>query len=451
MIFTGGAPASVNELSRYVKAFRESGKKIVTSAHSFNTHSYRIAAASSHIIVDRLGGVNITGYGRRQAYFGDTLEWLGLKVDVTRSGESKSAAEIFTRTGMSDISRRNTSELLGKLWTIWLEDVSENRGINRQMLQGWIGGYDEYLVKADGNASQAALSAGLVNGIEDGTVLETYIGENFASLNKVKYSEYIKNLQKKQRNTGDIIAVVPITGVLIYKSGLKGSDTFVRAIKRAAEQKNVRAIVLRINSPGGDVRAGEDIRRSIEEIRKDLPVVVSFGDIAASGGYWIALESDEIVSMEDSITGSIGVFHVSMDAREALSRWLRINIDGVGTTPWSGRIDEEARERMRKIYSYSVQDVNNEFRSLLSRRRGKNIQDIEELTDGKALSGSHAYQYGLVDHIGGLGFSINRAAEISGLESWKVEYFQPGEDRLSRAIEWFCRHSHEKVDLCIDR
>ncbi len=441
--------ASAGELSDALKEFSESGKPIISSADTYNTSRYRIASAADYIIVDRLGEVFISGYGSWRIYMAEGLDKFGGDVNLFRSGESKSAAEGFLLNGMSDIARQNEEQLLGDLWSEWIDSVSGNRGVDPIELAEWIKSYDLKLMGTGGNAPESARSFSLVDGIEVGGVVQNRLydlfGENYHT---VDAEDYVLR-QDRIRLKYDTIAVVPIGGTLVYGKGdfgQSGSDSIIDAIERAREIPNTVAIVLRIDSPGGDVRAAEAIRRSVQETKEDwnLPVVASLGDMAASGGYWIALESELIVTRPDSITGSIGVFMLSLSFQKGLADILGIHIDGIGTTPWSGmgHLGRYLDDRAASIYESGVMDIDTMFKSLVAERRGLGKKAVANLSGGIPWSGRRALELGLVDHLGGLREACLHAAELSGSIRWQtvhVTKFQELRKKLLSQILWGIR------------
>ena len=444
-LYPSGA-AATGELAEAVKRFSASGKKIICSADSYDNGRYRIASSSDWIVVDRLGEVFPSGYGYWRAYYAEGLDKFGIKADLFRSGESKAAAENFILDGMSDAARRDETRLLGDLWETWLGTVAENRGISSGELENWIDNYDLYLAEAGGNGAQSALDAGLVDLIETGGVLENLLDSQFGNdeSRRIDALDYVRS-EYPRHGGKETIAVVPIVGTLVYGNGTAsqaGSSDIAQAINNAADTRGVGAIVLRIDSPGGDVRAGEEVRRAVAKIKKDygLPIVVSMGNLAASGGYWIAAESDLIVTDADTITGSIGVYSMSLSFEEALSRWLGVRIDGFGTTPWSG-MENPGRsmdERTASLYASSVKDIDSMFRNLVAEKRGLTAEQVDELAGGIPWSGSRAVDLGLADTTGGLKEAREAAAELAGFSEWNVLYFdKKGDSReelLSRIL-----------------
>ncbi len=443
---SGGGTAAVGELADAVKRFGESGKNIISSADTYDNARYRIASSSDYILVDRIGEVFPSGYGSFRAYYAEGLEKYGVKAELFRSGESKTGAENYILDGMSEAARRDETRLLTDLWDSWLNDVAANRGVDTEYLSEWINNYDKYLLDAGGDGSKSALDAGLVDLVETGGVLKELLDAQFGTdeSRRIDAVDYVSG-QFHQRGKDGTIAVIPITGVLVYGEGAAGnagSSDVVQTITTARETHGVKAVVLRINSPGGDVRAGEEIRRVLEETRKqwNLPVVVSMGNLAASGGYWIAAESDLILTRPETITGSIGVYSMSLSFEEALSRWLGVHIDGIGTTPWAGSTNpgRSLDERTASLYASSVRDIDGMFRSLVAEKRGLSAEEVDKLAGGIPWSGSRAIESGLADISGGLKEAEESAAGLAGLDEWNTIYFEkmenPGEKMLGKLL-----------------
>ena len=439
-------PAAAGELADAVARFRESGKPVIASADTYDTMRYRIASAADEIVVDRLGEVFVAGYGSWRAYYAEGLDKLGAEARLFRSGESKTAAETAILDGMSEAALRDESRLLGDLWDEWIEAVSENRGIEAGDLEDWISLYDEHLAAAGGDGSAAALEGGLIDTVETGGVLEGMIVDRYGDDLRLRIDalDYVARAVRSGAGA-PVVAVIPVNGPLVYGeggAGTAGSDDIVSAVTAARNVPNVAAVVVRIDSPGGDVRAGEAVRRILAETRErwSLPVVASLGDVAASGGYWIALESDLIVTRPETVTGSIGVYTVSMTFERALRDWLGVRIDGVGTTPWSGggHPGRSMDERYASLYSSGIADIDTLFRGLVSEKRGLNEAEVIALAGGIPWSGKRALTSGLADASGGLSEARRRAAELAGLEKWKTLYFEgpvdPREQLVGRLL-----------------
>lgn len=421
--------AAVAELSNAIAEFRESGKPVLASADYFDNGRYRIASAADYIIVDRLGEVRPVGYGYWQAYWGEALKNFGVDVRLFRSEETKSAAERLILDEMSEAVRRNEGLLFGDLWDLWLNDVAKNREMELSKLAEWIENYDEYLAESNGDGADAALRAGLVDAIERGGMLAARLEAVLGNPKQIDAVDYVLRNYRRRRHL-PVIAIIPVVGPLVYGeggAGIAGSNDVIDAIDRARNTPKVKALVLRIDSTGGDVWAGESIRRAVEETREkwNLPVVASLGDSAASGAYWIAIESDLIVTRPETITGSIGVFSIALSFEEALSKWLGVKMDGLGTTRWSGsnHPGRSLDERYASLISLSVSDIDELFRQIVAEKRGLSEKQVDELAGG-VWSGKRALDYRLVDESGGSSDARVAAAELAGLTSWNVMYFE---------------------------
>ncbi len=429
---TSAGPAAAGELADALARFRESGKPVLAGADTYDTSRYRIASAANEIVLDRLGEVFVAGYGSWRAYYAEGLEKLGGEAHLFRSGESKSAAENAVLDKMSEASLRDERRLFGDLWNEWLSAVAKNRGMNPEDLEAWIDGYDEYLAAAGGDGSAAALKGGLVDTVETGGVLEGILSERFGDnpRRRIDALDYAARVFRGGAGAPKI-AVIPVTGALVYgegSAGTAGSDDIVGAVTAARELPGVAALVVRIDSPGGDVRAGEAVRRSLAETREKwgLPVVASMGDMAASGGYWIALESDLIVTRPETVTGSIGVYSLTMTFEKALRDWLGVRIDGVGTTPWSGgnHPGRSLDDRYASLYASGIKDIDMLFQGLVAEKRGLDEEAVASLAGGIPWSGGRAVASGLADKFGGLEEARKAAAELAGVEKWKSLYFE---------------------------
>jgi len=421
--------AAAAELSNAIEEFRKSGKPVLASANYFGNARYRIASPADYIIVDRLGEVRPVGYGYWQAYLGEMMERFGVEVQLFRSEESKAAAERVISSEMSEAVRENNKRLFDDLWGLWLEDVAKNRELEVSELAEWIENYDVYLAKSNGDGSDAALRGNLVDAIETGGTLDARLKLVLGDTEQIDAIDYTLRVRRGEPRS-PIIAVIPVVGPMVHGRGgpgIAGSYDVVNAIDRARNTPRVEAIVLRIDSPGGDVWAGELIRRALEETRKEwnLPIVASLGDSAASAAYWIAIESDLIITSPETITGSIGVFSIALSFEEALSKWLSVRVDGVGTTRWQGGFHPGRKldERESSLFSLSVSDIDGFFRRIVAERRELPRSRVDELAGG-VWSGLRALDYHLVDESGGSRDAKMAAAELAGLTRWEVMYFE---------------------------
>ena len=364
---------------------------------------------------------------------------LGVRWNVAHAGAFKSMAETYTRTEMSEGVRNNNLSVLKDLWHTYLQDIATNRAADANSFEAYTVNYNDALRKVNGNSAQAALDANLITdigtyeecGVELGVLdEETY---NLSSRDFINYNNYNKSFKKKE--TDNRIGVIYLTGSITGTTGNTAdnadSPTLVDLFDEAADDDSIKAVVLRIDSGGGEVNASEDIRRSLNRLSKKIgkPVVVSMGDIAASGAYWIASSADYIFCSPYTITGSIGVFAVSPSIQKAVQEYFGIRADGVsvsGRMPYSifrNPTDaEKTQSELEVMHTYSI------FLDTVAQGRNLPRATVEELAQGKIYSGAQAKELQLADELGGFTDAVNYAATKAGIKetySLKVLYKEP--------------------------
>lgn len=437
-------PAQLQELRSVVWDFKAAGKQVVAYSEGLGQHQYYQAALADELWLHPEGIVFLEGYGVYRNYYKDALEKLDVNVHLFRVGEYKSAAEPYVRNDMSDESKEANRYWLGGLWGQFLDHVAAARGLPVEELESDILAYGERLREAGGTPARMALEQGLVDRIADRTEFNTYLaeagawGDDNLSYRQVGFEQYGRTPATPNPLAG-AVAVVIAQGPILYgeqPSGAIGGDSTVRLIRRARADDDVKAIVLRVDSPGGSVLPSEKIRRELQAAREDgLPVVVSMGTVAASGGYWISLASDRIFAEPGTITGSIGIFGLLATIPDTLAK-IGVYTDGVGTTPLAGafRIDRELPEQAADIIQQIVEDGYRDFLDKVASHRDMSLEQVEEVARGRVWTGQQARDRGLVDELGGMSDAIAAAAELAGLASGhSVEYF---EEKPSAFEQW---------------
>ena len=408
------------ELKTALLEYKESNKPLYAFSTSYGLGRYYIASFADHIYLDPMGEVDLSGFYTESLFYGEMEHKLGVRSNVAHAGAFKSMAETYTRTEMSEGVRNNNLSVLKDLWHTYLQDIATNRA-------------------ADANSFEAALDANLITdigtyeecGVELGVLdEETY---NLSSRDFINYNNYNKSFKKKE--TDNRIGVIYLTGSITGTTGNTAdnadSPTLVDLFDEAADDDSIKAVVLRIDSGGGEVNASEDIRRSLDRLSKKIgkPVVVSMGDIAASGAYWIASSADYIFCSPYTITGSIGVFAVSPSIQKAVQEYFGIRADGVsvsGRMPYSifrNPTDaEKTQSELEVMHTYSI------FLDTVAQGRNLPRATVEELAQGKIYSGAQAKELQLADELGGFTDAVNYAATKAGIKetySLKVLYKEP--------------------------
>jgi protease IV len=423
--------SKLSELRAAIQAFKVSGKPVIARGERLDQGQYYLASVADEVHLSTDGFVLLRGLARYSSYFGNALDSLGVKVHVFRVGEYKSFSEPFTRSDMSEADRDSTRDLLDGLWRMFREDIAASRGIELGMLDDYIMDYGAALAASGGNAADAAFRAGLVDRFSTrdewrSVLRERFgVGDNGEDFRGVSVARYLAAIRSERPAEIDQIAVLVAQGAIVDGTGTPGSvggDTLARLIREAREDDKVRALVLRIDSPGGSAWASEVIRRELEVTRAaGKPVVASMSSTAASGGYWIAAGADEIWAHPATLTGSIGIFAMFPEFSEPLDR-LGVTVDGVATSPLAGAFDPRrpleplAAEAMQMAIDYGYK----RFIDTVAQGRGMSAAEVELVAQGRVWTGEAASKLGLVDGLGSLDGAIAAAAERAGLRRYEI-------------------------------
>jgi protease-4 len=429
--------AKLQEVARAIDEFRLSGKPVVAYGDFYDQRQYYLAAHADEIHLDPKGIVYVEGFANYGLFVKDALDKLAVDWNVFRVGEYKSAVEMFSRNDMSPAEREESLVWLGTLWGTYKTDVAAARGLEPERLQSYADDAVESLRKTDGNLAQMALQQGLVTaltgrfGVEERLATITGEDDDGGSYVGVGHDAYLLNVRSQRalkRHADDVVAVIVASGEIVpgeQPPGMIGSDTLAWQLRDAREDEAVKAVVLRIDSPGGSTFASEVIRREVAALREaGKPVVASMSSLAASGGYYIAMDADRIVASPATLTGSIGVFAMFPTFNRTLDK-LGVHTDGVGTTALSGefRGDRPLGENARSILQLSIEHEYRDFIGRVATARGKAIEQVDAIAQGRVWAGAEALDLGLVDELGGYPRAIELAAELAGLgDDYEVDY-----------------------------
>jgi protease-4 len=421
--------AKLEELAAAIAAFRHSGKKIIAHGNYFLQNQYYLAAQADEVYLDPFGFVLLDGYDRYRMFFKDALDKLSIDMHLYRAGKFKSAEETFTRRDMSPEDREESDAYLQALWRGYRAAVSSARNLKAEVLTQYANGYVSAVATAGGDTAKVAKDSGLVSGLKTSQEVEDLLidlaGADTAgkSYRQVSVADYLRatHAENKQRGKGQAVGVVIASGEILdgkQPPGTIGGESTAQLLRAARQDDDIRAVVLRIDSPGGSVLASEQIYREVQALKKDgKPVVVSMSDVAASGGYYIAAGADQIIASPNTITGSIGVFAGVPTFSRSLAR-LGINVDGLGTTPLSGalRLDRPISPDAGRLIQITVDHAYEEFLARVAKGRGKTREAIDAIAQGRVWSGMDARQQGLVDRLGGYDDAVLEAAARAGLK-----------------------------------
>jgi protease IV len=447
--FVGGGQVALGQVGDAIAKVRAAKKPVLAFATGYGDDAYRLAAHASEIWTDPIGGTMITGPGGTNLYYKDLLDKLGVTANVYRVGTFKSAVEPFIRSDQSPEAEAATRAYAEELWTKWQSDVAKARP--KAKLAAFTADPVAPVLAAKGDLAQASLTAGLVDRVGGRLAFEQRVGELVGladdsqpwAYNAIDYDAWLAN--NPAPTDGSPIAVIPVVGTIVdgeAPNGTAGGDTIAANILSAIANEDVKAIVLRVDSPGGSVLASEVIRQALLRAKtKKLPIVVSMANVAASGGYWVATPADRIFAEPDTITGSIGVFGVLPSFENALAK-IGVGADGIKTTPLSGEPNllGGVSPEFNQLAQASIEDIYGRFTGLVAKSRKLDIAKVREIAEGRVWAGGTARQLGLVDQFGGLDDALAHAAKLAKIEGdFYPLYFENSLDPFAELIAGLTR------------
>ncbi|HUE79246.1 MAG TPA: signal peptide peptidase SppA [Sphingomicrobium sp.] len=432
--FLGGGQAAMSDLSDAIRRVRATGKPVLAYSVGYSDDAYQLAAAASEVWLNPLGAVAFAGPGGSNLYFSGFLEKLGITANVYRVGTYKAAVEPFTRNDMSPEAEQNYQAFGDALLENWRETVQRARP--KAKIDAFLTNMPGAVDAAGGDLAKAALDAGLVDRLADRREYEARLarlgGEDddaAGGYRQIRLESYIR--ESVDRDPRGPIGVVTVAGEIVdgkASEGTAGGDSIAKVIEKGLSDGGLKALVVRIDSPGGSVLASERIRQAILAAKAEkLPVVVSMGNVAASGGYWVATPADYIFAEPSTITGSIGVFGILPSFEGTLTK-LGMGADGIKTTPLSGEPDllKGPSPEVERLIQASVESIYRRFLGIVSQSRRKPPAEIDRIAQGRVWDGGTARQLGLVDGFGGMEEAIAKAAELAklGADERGVRYLE---------------------------
>lgn len=431
-----GSISKLEEVGAALARFKQSGKPVVAISDTYTQPQYYLASYADEIHLNPMGGVLLTGYAAYGTYLKSAADKLRINFHVFRAGDFKSAVEPFTRDSMSEEARENTREWLNELWTAYTHQVELARGLERGTIDRYIDSLHERLSPLGGDMAALALEASLVDQVSTRPQMMRRLvelagqdEEGYLGIPHKDYLAHVRPLIDRDAIGSDgQIGLIIATGNIVdgdHPEGTIGGDTLVSLLEQARRDDSLKALVLRIDSPGGSAFASEVIREQLLETRKTLPVIVSMGSLAASGGYWIAASADEIWAMPTTLTGSIGVFGIFPTFERSLEA-LGIHSDGVTTTKLAGqgRVDRPLEAESEALIQLSIDHIYRRFVTLVAEGRNLAPDQVLPLAGGRIWTGRQAMNVGLVDGLGTLDDAIAAAAARAGLDSWQVKHIE---------------------------
>lgn len=432
----GGGLSKQQSIGDALEEFRESGKPVIAMADSYEQEQYYLAAHADEVYMHDFGLVLLEGFGYFKAYFADAIETLKVDMNVFRVGEYKSFVEPYLRNDMSAEDKESARRWLDALWTAYKRDVTDARGISAAEFDNYVNNMVEVLEAADGDAGVAAVNAGLVDGLMSHQEFRNYMidmvgvdDEEPDTFARIDYQSYLAATSTAVEDTGPEqpnIAVIVATGEIVdgeAAPGTIGSATLAKLIRQAANDDEVAAVVLRVDSPGGSMFASEVLLDQLQALKEQgKPLVASMGSVAASGGYYISMAADEIWAAETTVSGSIGVgatfptFQRSLDA-------VGVHVDGFGTTKLTGELNQsmELGDEARRLLDVSVRSAYDVFITKVAEARDLELSKMDDVAQGRVWIGGDAFELGLVDKIGGIDDAIESAATMANLDDGQYD------------------------------
>lgn len=415
--------ATIEEIRNALIDFRESGKFIIGYADSYSHSTYYLATVADKIYMNPAGMVRMTGLSSQLMFFKEGLDKLGVEPQVIRHGKFKSAIEPFTRNNMSEENRHQINAYVSTLWNHMAEEISGHRNIPQDTLNMLVNNLELH-------SAEAAVDFGLLDGLKykdevlDELKDKSGVNEDIRFVGMKKYNR-VPEIKDYKGLAKDKVAVIYAMGTVMMgegQDGTIGSDRISRAIRDARKDTAIKAIVFRINSGGGSALASEVIWRELKLARQEKPVVASFGDVAASGGYYIAAPADTIMASPNTLTGSIGVFGLFFNTKELLNDKLGIHTDVVKSHSYSdfGSPFRSMTEKEKEVARAGVEDVYNDFVKHVAEGRNMEEEGVNEIAQGRIWSGVDARRIGLIDLYGGLQEAVDMAADMAELEQYRT-------------------------------
>lgn len=458
----GGGLPELKAVARAIGKVRAAGKKVIALGDSFEQGQYYLAAQADEVYLNDLGMVYVDGFGYYRTFLKAVLDKLRIDVNVFRVGEYKSFVEPFIRDDMSEDDKRASRQWLQSMWGSYQRDVVSARKLEPGALDDYANNFATYLQAAGGSASRVAKDRHLVDDLmsrqdfRDYMIAQVGEGDELGEdgYNSIDYRQYLAALRRTRPGLGheDSIGVIVASGQIVdgeAPPGEVGGDTLAGLIRQASEDDSIKAVVLRVDSPGGSMFASEVVLDELRELKATgKPLVVSMGSLAASGGYYIAMAADEIWADEATITGSIGVGAMVPTIDRGLDA-LGIHVDGFGTTRLAGqlRLDRPLGAEARDVLQQSVQDAYRIFVSSVAEARKMEPERVDAIARGRVWIGSDAKDLGLVDSLGDLPAAIDAAARRAGLEdgAFGVQYVEPELAWPARLLEQYSVHLLENA------
>ena len=450
--------ASAFKLADAVKNVKDSGKRVIAYSREYNNSSYLISSQADMVMVNEYGGVSAFGFSRKREYYVDFYKNIKLNFNIFTAGDFKSGPEPYTRDSMSENDKLAWNEFANPMWKKMTGMMEEGRGLPIGTIQTYGDTAYEMMV-TNPEAAQVAYEIGLVDKIVTREELKEWMFQQYPNKEEDRYAfpdsisiyDYLSTIDEQKNQSKNNIAVINVEGAIMTGEtayGVAGSDTIVENIQSATQDKTVKAMVLRVNSPGGDVWASELITNALIEFKESgRPIISSMGDIAASGGVWVTTNSDEIWAEKDTLTGSIGVYGI-IPTLDGIYDWAGIKVDGVSSTKaaeWDER--ESMPNEVKDAIQASIDNTYFKFVTKVAENRGMAYEEVLPIAGGRIWAGYKALELGLIDKIGDLDDALLSAAKKAGLEDFKVKTYKKPVDPIDALLNGLLENINIKVDV----
>lgn len=435
-------------IAKALNEFKASGKPIYAIGAFYNQSQYYLASYADKVYLAPDGGVMLKGYNAFNLYYKTLLEKLEVTTHVFRVGTYKSAIEPFIRDDMSPAAKESATRWLGQMWGAYVDDVATNRNIDAKTLNPSMDEFLAQLKSVNGDLAALALQLGLVDELATRQQLRANFAEQFGSngedsYNAIGYYDYQATMRDNFNHTADDVAVVVASGTIMdgqQPRGTVGGDTVAGLLRQARNDDKVKAVVLRVDSPGGSAFASEVIRNEVQALKEaGKPVVVSMSSLAASGGYWISMSADKIIAQPTTLTGSIGIFSVITTFEKGFNK-LGIYTDGVGTSPFSKEgISTGISEGAAQAFQMGIEHGYHRFISLVGDNREMSLEAVDKVAQGRVWTGFDALNHGLIDQIGDFDDAVAEAAKMANLESYNLYWVEEPLSPTEQFIQEFMK------------
>ena len=431
----GTGISKLQSIGNAIESFKATGKTVVANGNWYGQNQYFLASFADKVYLNPQGGVEIEGLGRYRLYFKSALDKLKINAHVFRVGTFKSAVEPFIRDDMSDEAKEANLTLLNDLWQSYADTVANNRGIDNQDLALSVEEYLSELDKADGNSANMALNMNWVDGLKSAEEFRLSMVDAVGkssdgnSFNHIDFYDYLSVTQAHPSlSLNDQVGIIVAKGNILNGSqpaGQIGGDSTSELLRKARFNDSVKAVVLRVDSPGGSAFASEQIRQEVLALKAaNKPVVVSMGSYAASGGYWISASADYIYATPTTLTGSIGIFGMITTFEDSLAS-IGVHTDGVGTSEWAGfSVTKGLSPQIQAVIQRHIERGYYDFISLVAKERDMSLDEVDNIAQGRVWTGRKALELGLVDGLGELQDAVAKAAQMASLDTFDTEVIE---------------------------